>query len=208
MKTLRFPLLFLAVAGLASAQAPATKAYLLHVSKGQLATDTGEDDKTKPELVDGKSPRRQGDEGRLRAGRQLRRPRRQEQELEAIRRLPLRCLQSVRQPGGLGPDRRSRPFHQFQHPHRPADQAQARQERGQDRHRRLANVNGSAPDLANVVRWYIADVNSKGPTVTFGDIYLEGGARHGIAHARRRGRPATRSSAIASRARSPTCRST
>lgn len=39
----------------------------------------------------------------------------------------------------------------------------------------MANVNGSAPDLANVVRWYILDPAGKGPTVYFSDIWLEGG---------------------------------
>ena len=39
----------------------------------------------------------------------------------------------------------------------------------------LSNVNGSAPDLANVVKWYIADIAKKAPTILFGDIYLEGG---------------------------------
>jgi hypothetical protein len=39
----------------------------------------------------------------------------------------------------------------------------------------MTNVNNSAPDLANVVRWYIADSGSKGPTIYFSDIWLEGG---------------------------------
>jgi hypothetical protein len=39
----------------------------------------------------------------------------------------------------------------------------------------LSNVNGSAPDLAHVIRWYILDATSKGPTVYFSDIWLEGG---------------------------------
>jgi hypothetical protein len=39
----------------------------------------------------------------------------------------------------------------------------------------MSNVNGSAPDLARVSKWYILDVNAKAPTVYFGDIYLEGG---------------------------------
>lgn len=39
----------------------------------------------------------------------------------------------------------------------------------------LSNVNGSAPDLAKVSKWYIADSASKGPTVYFSDIWLEGG---------------------------------
>ena len=39
----------------------------------------------------------------------------------------------------------------------------------------MTNENGSVPDLANVVRWYILDVAQKSPTVYFSDIWLEGG---------------------------------
>jgi hypothetical protein len=38
----------------------------------------------------------------------------------------------------------------------------------------MKNQNGSAADLANVLRWYIADADSVGPTVYFSDIWLEG----------------------------------
>src|SRR5207237_2519315 len=38
----------------------------------------------------------------------------------------------------------------------------------------LANVNGSAPNLADIRKWYFADDEKKGPTVYFGDIWLEG----------------------------------
>jgi len=40
----------------------------------------------------------------------------------------------------------------------------------------MTNSNGSAPDLANVTRWYIVDADKKGPTVYLGDIYLDSGA--------------------------------
>jgi hypothetical protein len=39
----------------------------------------------------------------------------------------------------------------------------------------MANVNGSAPDLAHVTRWYVATQNDKPATVYFGNITLEGG---------------------------------
>jgi hypothetical protein len=39
----------------------------------------------------------------------------------------------------------------------------------------MVNVNGSAPDLSKVTKWYIADAANKGPTVFLGDIWLEGG---------------------------------
>ena len=38
----------------------------------------------------------------------------------------------------------------------------------------MVNVNGSTPNLANVTRWYIVDVDRKGPTLYFGDGWLEG----------------------------------
>ena len=38
----------------------------------------------------------------------------------------------------------------------------------------MQNVNGSAPDLANVVRWYIASEDGKAPTIEFGDLRLAG----------------------------------
>ncbi len=39
----------------------------------------------------------------------------------------------------------------------------------------MTNVNGSAPDLANVIRWFILDIKHAGPTLYFSDIWLEGG---------------------------------
>ncbi len=39
----------------------------------------------------------------------------------------------------------------------------------------MTNVNGSAPDLAKVRRWYIADLEGKAPTLYFSDVWLEGG---------------------------------
>ena len=39
----------------------------------------------------------------------------------------------------------------------------------------MANVNGSAPDLAHVTRWFIASQSDKPVTAYFGNITLEGG---------------------------------
>ena len=39
----------------------------------------------------------------------------------------------------------------------------------------MVNVNGSVPDLANVVRWYLACDPGQTPTLYFGDIWLVGG---------------------------------
>lgn len=38
----------------------------------------------------------------------------------------------------------------------------------------MANNNGSAPDLANVQRWYIATAEGQSPTLYFGDLMLTG----------------------------------
>jgi hypothetical protein len=39
----------------------------------------------------------------------------------------------------------------------------------------MVNVNGSAPDMAHVTRWFIAEASSKACTVYLGNITLEGG---------------------------------
>lgn len=58
MSRWQIPLLLLAVGCLAlgdvpsAGQAPAPKTYLLNVAKGQLPSDTAQDDKTKPEIVE------------------------------------------------------------------------------------------------------------------------------------------------------------
>ena len=41
--------------------------------------------------------------------------------------------------------------------------------------REVERVNGSAPDLKNVARWFILDVDGKGPTLYFSDLWLEAG---------------------------------
>jgi hypothetical protein len=40
----------------------------------------------------------------------------------------------------------------------------------------LVNVNGSAPALGDIAKFYFGDNDNKAPTVFFGDIWLEGGA--------------------------------
>ncbi|MBS0202745.1 MAG: hypothetical protein JSS49_07580 [Planctomycetes bacterium] len=41
---------------------------------------------------------------------------------------------------------------------------------------RLVNVNGSSPDLANVLKWYVNCEEGKSPTLYFSDLVLEAGA--------------------------------
>src|SRR5262249_53163898 len=40
----------------------------------------------------------------------------------------------------------------------------------------FTNVNGTAPALNDVTKFYLADQDNKAPTILFGDIWLEGGA--------------------------------
>ena len=176
MKALRLALLFLAVAGIAYAQAPGSKAYLLHVTKGQLPSDTGQDNKTKPEIVEEKALGGKAmkvafapdDSFGARAGKNKNWKQYTTLRLDAVNPsanpvdLSLNVFHSrttnfntrVVQPIKLKPGKNEIKI--------PLDS--------------LANVNGSAPDLANVVKWFIHDTNGKGPTVYFGDIYLEGGS--------------------------------
>ncbi len=181
MKTLRPPFLLVALLVLAwglapaPAQAPSGKAYLLHVSKGQLATDTGQDDKTKPELVEektlgGKAMKvvfAPGDSFGARSGR-----------TKNWKQYAKFCFDAV--VPGAGPVTLELTIvHGRSSNYNTRVVQPIKLKPGKNEVRigidELTNVNGSAPDLANVVKWYINDASKKGPTVLFGDIYLEGG---------------------------------
>jgi hypothetical protein len=172
-------LLSIACLTLAGAQPPdasSEKTYLLNVSKGQLPSDTGQDDKTKPEIVDnfkdlggGKALKiafNPADSfgGQAGAKKDWRRFARFRFDAfnpgkEAVS-LTLNVVHSrstnlqtrVVMPIKLRPCKNEVAI-------------------GTDE---MVNVNGSTPNLASVVRWYIADADSKGPTVYFSDIWLEG----------------------------------
>jgi hypothetical protein len=157
-------------------QAPAGKAVLLDVSKGQLPPDTGQDDKTKPEIVTNvpelggkalKVPFAPGDSfGARRSANQNWKPyaffrfdavnpskAAVKLELTVVHGRSSSYQTRVVMPIRLKPGKNEVKI-------------------GLDE---MANVNGSAPDLRNVVRWFLLDAAGKGPTVYFSDIWLEGG---------------------------------
>jgi hypothetical protein len=164
-------------AGASSGQDSTAKAVLLNVSKGQLPADTGMDDKTKPEIVD--------DFKELGGGKALK--------------VPFATGDSFG--GRVGGNRDWKRFALFRFDafnpagstvtlgltviHARSTNVATRVvvpiklKSGKNEVRigidEMANTNGSAPDLAHVVRWYILDLENKGPVVYFSDIWLEGG---------------------------------
>ncbi len=182
MISLRVPLLLLAVGCLAltvdstPGQAPGQKAILLNVGKGQLPTDTGMDDKTRPEIVDnfkelggGKALKvafAAGDSFGTRAGNAK----------DWKRYTAFRCDVFNPSQEAVGLDLtivHARSTNYQTRVVMPIKLKPGKNEVkiGTDE---MANVNGSAPDLAHVTRWYISDVAKKGPTLYFGDVYLDG----------------------------------
>jgi hypothetical protein len=153
------------------------KAILLNVGKGQLPSDTGQDDKTHPEIVNGfaelgggkalKVPFAPGDSfGGLTGGSKnwkqyalfrfdafnpTSAPVALELSVSHARSTSYQTRVSV--PIKLKPGKNEVKV-------------------GIDE---MANVNGSAPDLPNVTRWYILDAAGKAPTIYFSDVWLEGG---------------------------------
>jgi hypothetical protein len=172
---LALPALMVSVLAAGAQDAPA-KAVLLNVQAGQVPPDTGLEDRTKPEIVEG------------------------------VKGLPGKALKVAFAPGdsigsrpGLGQNWKKHAFFRFDAVNPGADPValeltviHARSSSYQTRVvvpiklkpgknevkvgvDEMANVNGSAPDLSKVSKWYINDPASKGPTVYFGDIWLEGG---------------------------------
>lgn len=182
MTGVRIPLLLAAIGCLAvgitasPGQDASTRLVLLNVGKGQLPADTGMDDKTTPVIVDDvkelggkalKVPFAAGDSfgGKVGANKNWKRfaafrfdafnPAQQQVNLEltVVHGRSTSYNTRVVMPIRLKPGKNEVKI-------------------GIDE---MTNVNGSAPDLANVVRWFIGDVDKKAPTLLFGDIYLEGG---------------------------------
>jgi hypothetical protein len=157
-------------------QAPAQKMPVLAVSKGQLPTDTGMDDKTVPEIVDSKelggkamkvafAP---GDSFGIKGGGAAK-------DWKKFAVLRFDAFNAGKDTVGLElviVHARSTSFQTRVVQPIKLKPGKNEVKIGMDE---LANVNGSAPDLAHVTRWYIADSGSKGPTVYFSDIWLEGG---------------------------------
>jgi hypothetical protein len=157
-------------------QEPGAKMILLNVSQGQVPPDTGQDDKTKLEIVEDfkelggkalKVPFAPGDS----FGTKIGPPKNWKQfalfrcnavnttqvrvnlELNVVHARSTNYQTRVAMPIKLKPGKNEVKV-------------------GIDE---MVNVNGSAPDLAHVTRWFIVDTNSKGPTVYFSDFWLEGG---------------------------------
>jgi hypothetical protein len=182
LTALRFSLLLVAVGGLVMAsasspgQGPTPKLILLNVGKGQVPADTGQDDKTKPEIVNdfkdlgGKALKvafAPGDSfgGKVGANKNWKR----------FAQLRFDGFNPGKDPVALA----LTIVHGRSTSHNTRVLQPIRLKPGKNEVKigidELANVNGSAPDLANVIRWYILDVDKKGPTVYFSDIALEGG---------------------------------
>jgi hypothetical protein len=166
----------------ALAQAPAPKAFLLHVSNGQLPNDTGQDDKTRPEIVDnykelgGKALKvafAPGDSFGINGGPVRNWKRHALLRFDAHNPAANPVALELTVIHGRSTSYQTRVVH-------PIRLKPGRNEVkiGIDE---LANVNGSAPDLASVSKWYIHDVDSKSPTVYFSDIWLEGGEPAAVA---------------------------
>jgi hypothetical protein len=158
-------------------QAPAEKLMLLNVSKGQLPSDTGMDDKTTPETVanmpelGGKAMKiafAKGDSFGGKVGASSKNWKRY-----AVLRFdafnPSKDTVSLELAVAHA---RSTSFHTRVAVPIKLKPGKNEVKIGIDE---MTNENGSAPDLANVTRWYILDSNKTGPTVFFSDIWLEGG---------------------------------
>jgi hypothetical protein len=156
-------------------QAPTQKAVLLNVAKGQLPSDTGMDDKTTPEIVDSaelggkalKVPFAKGDSfgGKVGANKNWKRYAALRFDAYNPTKETINLELSVAHA-------RSTSFHTRVAVPIKLKPGKNAIKVGIDE---MTNENGSAPDMANVVRWYILDLDRKGPTVFFGDIWLEGG---------------------------------
>jgi hypothetical protein len=158
-------------------QPPAPKLVLLNVSKGQLPSDTGMDDKTHPEIVDGvkeldgkamKVAFAKGDSFGGKVGASLKNWKR----FAAFRFDAVNPAQETVTLELAVSHARSTSFHTRIAVPIKLKPGKNEVKIGIDE---MTNENGSAPDLANVTRWYLNDIKGAGPTVLFGDIYLEGG---------------------------------
>lgn len=158
-----------------SGQAPASKAYLLNVGKGQTFNDIGSDDKTKPEIVEdfkelgGKALKVaffKGDSVGDRVAKV--------KNWKPFATLRVNVFNPGKNTVKLGLNifhARSTNYNtRIEHPIllKPGKNEVAI---GIDE---LQNTNGSAPALTDIRRWYFADAEGKGATLYFGDIVLEG----------------------------------
>jgi hypothetical protein len=178
----RNPLLLLTLVGLIAAaastpgQAPASKAYLLNVGKGQTFNAIGSDDKTRPELVEDfkelggnalKVAFFKGDS----VGDNVAKVKNWK---------PFTILRlNVFNPGQADVKLGLNIFHARSTDYNtrievPIVLTPGKNEVTIGRIDELRNNNGSAPVLTDVRKWYFADAEGKGPTLYFGDMVLEG----------------------------------
>jgi hypothetical protein len=168
--------LALGVASSLGQEAPGARFYLLQVSKGQLPNDTGLDDKTKPEIVEdfkelgGRAMKvafAAGDSFGIRAGAA--------KDWKRFALFRMDAFNPSKDPVAL----ELTVIHARSASYQTRVVVPIKLRPGKNEVKAgiddMTNVNGSAPDLARVTKWYILDAANKGPTVYFGDIWLEGG---------------------------------
>jgi hypothetical protein len=162
--------------GLAVGQETTPKAILLNVGKGQLPNDTGLDDITKPEIVDnfkelgGKALKvafAPNDSFGIKGGANKNWKRFALFRFDAFNPAKAPVALELMVVHGRSTSYQTRVAVAIK-----LKPGKNEVKIGIDE---MTNVNGSAPDLANVVRWYILDAGNKGPLVYFSDIWLEGG---------------------------------
>ena len=153
------------------AQATAERVYLVRVSKGEMTSDTGNDDQTKPQLVQEPKLGGQAMQVKFAAGDTIG----QRAKLTNWSKFSRLCFEvlnlgkpatlelNVLHAGSKNYDTRVVVPLQIKPGKNEVALPLAK----------FKNVDGSAPDLAHVVRWYLADNHSEAPTLVFGDITLE-----------------------------------
>lgn len=166
---------WLLCSGTAPGQAPPTKQFLLNVGQGQVPADTGQDDKTRPEIVGdikelgGKALKvafAPGDSFGSRSGANA--------NWKRFAMLRFDAVNPAETPAAL----ELTVVHARSTSYQTRVVVPIKIKPGKNEVQigidEMVNVNGSAPDLTRVSKWYILDAVGKGPTLYFGDIWLEG----------------------------------
>jgi hypothetical protein len=176
----RIPLVLLAAAGLivatttAPGQAPAQKAYLLNVAKGNMFTDIGSDDKTVPEAVEDKELGGKGIKVVFSKGDSVGDRTAKVKSWKGFNALRF----DIVNPGKENVNLHLNIFHARTKNYDTRTVLPVKLKPGKNEVNvgvdELANVNGSAPALTDIRKWYFSDEDKKGPTLIFGDMWLEG----------------------------------
>jgi hypothetical protein len=174
-------LILLSVAGLLVAaaalpgQAPASKTYLLNVGKGQLFNDIASDDKTKPELVDDvKELGGKGLKVAFAVGDAVGVKAPKVKSWKPFSALRFEVLNPSKETVNVVLNiwhARTKDFNTRIVYTVKLKPGKNEVNIGTDE---LLNVNGSAPALTEITKFIFADEDRKGPTLFFGDIWLEG----------------------------------